>query len=384
MEPTDSSGPAEPEPRAGDDPAQLVAQLAAAGEWPDPDLLERIVAAGDAAVEPLRELARTRPRGWPDEAPLEHAVGLLGEMKAASALPDLVAVARDYLGEIDQEIGAALARFGDEGFAALLGLIQDPSVVGYKRWTMVEHVIRVARSDDQKARLAETLRDLFQRSVAEAEEASKFEDELAGDLEGEAETDEIDDEELEEISDIDDLVDEEDGPVEPEEDGASAPSDPDEDRAREEAENELVPSEDLAAFAGALCDLADPLAKEMIKAAYDAELIDESIMDEKSFLRSYAEGPRVFEARTGWLEEYRRLHQEYLDRAERIAQMGPLDFPSRTSYPSFERTPEPSLPSQPPVEPIRNTGPRIGRNDPCWCGSGKKYKKCHLGKDSLT
>ena len=20
---------------------------------------------------------------------------------------------------------------------------------------------------------------------------------------------------------------------------------------------------------------------------------------------------------------------------------------------------------------------RVGRNDPCWCGSGKKYKKCH-------
>ncbi|MEX1171138.1 MAG: SEC-C metal-binding domain-containing protein, partial [Chloroflexota bacterium] len=23
------------------------------------------------------------------------------------------------------------------------------------------------------------------------------------------------------------------------------------------------------------------------------------------------------------------------------------------------------------------TGDRIGRNDPCWCGSGSKYKKCH-------
>jgi preprotein translocase subunit SecA len=23
------------------------------------------------------------------------------------------------------------------------------------------------------------------------------------------------------------------------------------------------------------------------------------------------------------------------------------------------------------------TGARIGRNDACWCGSGKKYKKCH-------
>jgi preprotein translocase subunit SecA len=23
------------------------------------------------------------------------------------------------------------------------------------------------------------------------------------------------------------------------------------------------------------------------------------------------------------------------------------------------------------------TGPKIGRNDPCYCGSGKKYKRCH-------
>jgi preprotein translocase subunit SecA len=20
---------------------------------------------------------------------------------------------------------------------------------------------------------------------------------------------------------------------------------------------------------------------------------------------------------------------------------------------------------------------KLGRNDPCWCGSGKKFKKCH-------
>ena len=28
-------------------------------------------------------------------------------------------------------------------------------------------------------------------------------------------------------------------------------------------------------------------------------------------------------------------------------------------------------------KPVRNKGPKIGRNDPCSCGSGKKYKKCH-------
>ena len=31
---------------------------------------------------------------------------------------------------------------------------------------------------------------------------------------------------------------------------------------------------------------------------------------------------------------------------------------------------------QAPQQPIRRIGPEIGRNDPCTCGSGKKYKKC--------
>jgi len=30
-------------------------------------------------------------------------------------------------------------------------------------------------------------------------------------------------------------------------------------------------------------------------------------------------------------------------------------------------------------------GPQVelGRNDVCWCGSGKKYKRCHLKSDEL-
>ena len=31
---------------------------------------------------------------------------------------------------------------------------------------------------------------------------------------------------------------------------------------------------------------------------------------------------------------------------------------------------------------VKREKPKIGRNDPCWCGSGKKYKKCHLNSDS--
>ena len=27
---------------------------------------------------------------------------------------------------------------------------------------------------------------------------------------------------------------------------------------------------------------------------------------------------------------------------------------------------------------------KLGRNDPCWCGSGKKYKRCHLDRETQT
>jgi preprotein translocase subunit SecA len=30
-----------------------------------------------------------------------------------------------------------------------------------------------------------------------------------------------------------------------------------------------------------------------------------------------------------------------------------------------------------PATVVKSDRDKIGRNDPCWCGSGKKYKKCH-------
>jgi SecA Wing and Scaffold domain/SEC-C motif len=37
---------------------------------------------------------------------------------------------------------------------------------------------------------------------------------------------------------------------------------------------------------------------------------------------------------------------------------------------------------EPPRKPIgAPVGTKLGRNDPCWCGSGKKYKNCHMQSD---
>ena len=30
-----------------------------------------------------------------------------------------------------------------------------------------------------------------------------------------------------------------------------------------------------------------------------------------------------------------------------------------------------------PATVVKGEDEKIGRNDPCWCGSGKKFKKCH-------
>jgi preprotein translocase subunit SecA len=59
----------------------------------------------------------------------------------------------------------------------------------------------------------------------------------------------------------------------------------------------------------------------------------------------------------------------------------------------IERAPEPEAPRQmqpmnfqhgdevidenEPPQPVRRDHPKVGRNDPCPCGSGKKYKHCH-------
>ncbi|MCL4249715.1 MAG: preprotein translocase subunit SecA [Anaerolineae bacterium] len=35
-------------------------------------------------------------------------------------------------------------------------------------------------------------------------------------------------------------------------------------------------------------------------------------------------------------------------------------------------------------QPVRKTSAKLGRNDPCWCGSGKKYKNCHMRQDQAA
>ena len=41
-------------------------------------------------------------------------------------------------------------------------------------------------------------------------------------------------------------------------------------------------------------------------------------------------------------------------------------------------------PTETKKEPVRNVGRKVGRNDPCPCGSGKKFKACHMKKEGAS
>ncbi len=60
---------------------------------------------------------------------------------------------------------------------------------------------------------------------------------------------------------------------------------------------------------------------------------------------------------------------------------GALEYSGGTfeDQPTAYGDPEDGSPQEPPVVAQRRVAENeaIGRNDPCWCGSGKKFKKCH-------
>jgi len=130
-------------------------------------------------------------------------------------------------------------------------------------------------------------------------------------------------------------------------------------------------AEDFIQSVSYLCaDLADLGAEEsrpLIQAAFDAKLVDEWITGDDLPRAPFGRERRAFKP-TDWLSWY---EDRYAHRND-----PPLTYPDRSlSTPS---KPTPIL--IPPHNTPYIAPPKPGRNDPCWCGSGKKYKKCHLNK----
>lgn len=67
------------------------------------------------------------------------------------------------------------------------------------------------------------------------------------------------------------------------------------------------------------------------------------------------------------MKAVQQLQEEWMDTPREA-------FDGKTPRQMTEENPELAMPGK--VETYRREQPKVGRNDPCPCGSGKKYKKC--------
>jgi hypothetical protein len=130
---------------------------------------------------------------------------------------------------------------------------------------------------------------------------------------------------------------------------------------------------------GACSDLWPGEVKEEIRRAFDDELVDRSIFNFADFKRALKLGkPAAQEA----LSEQRSLASRSL--VIQMANWGCFseDEDEDDDFVLDEEEDEDDLlgalesESEPPVETFQRAAPKVGRNDPCPCGSGKKFKKC--------
>ncbi len=123
-----------------------------------------------------------------------------------------------------------------------------------------------------------------------------------------------------------------------------------------------------------LANYGDPCAVPLLLAKFDDLPVEE---DDSTFLahQAFIELKAAIEGLGGSLNaDQQQKYQTALAVRQRLAEQL---FPW---VESFETTPpgeplEAALPGT--YQPIEGTR-KLGRNEPCWCGSGKKYKKCHL------
>jgi hypothetical protein len=128
------------------------------------------------------------------------------------------------------------------------------------------------------------------------------------------------------------------------------------------------------AWDGLVCAVADLPAPELleeVRQAYTEGLVDDTVADLEGIERDMA-------APKPWRRDRRHLITDAIAEMEWWASFHPED--SRSKEMPKDDIPSPSPPTPVPTSYVAPKPlvrePKIGRNDPCPCGSGKKYKKC--------
>lgn len=121
----------------------------------------------------------------------------------------------------------------------------------------------------------------------------------------------------------------------------------------------------------------DPNVQEQIDLAFERDAVDYSMIDEDDVERI-----RAFE--TPWSGNRPESDLMYYFSEKFFAMCRAQKEKDRAwREKKTDSNNKPHLVSQ-GTDPYRRETPKIGRNDPCHCGSGKKYKKCCLDRDEAA
>jgi hypothetical protein len=127
-------------------------------------------------------------------------------------------------------------------------------------------------------------------------------------------------------------------------------------------------------FSPLICDLLSLLSTdldgdedEINIAAMEFEILHEKSTYDPQLRRLKEEFPELYALHSVFFNEALRTK----DPERMMYQRGKKVHKHNRATGFFDDHPEDA-----PPQPIRRAEPKIGRNDPCPCGSGKKYKKC--------
>ncbi len=116
---------------------------------------------------------------------------------------------------------------------------------------------------------------------------------------------------------------------------------------------------------------------------WQRHLTDLDILREGIGLMSIAQRDPLVEYKREAFAMWRDLQSQIRAQAARDVfrvQIGTMQPPTRRQMQAVRPAGNGAATSKP--EPARKTAKdNLGRNDPCWCGSGKKYKHCHMKED---
>lgn len=132
---------------------------------------------------------------------------------------------------------------------------------------------------------------------------------------------------------------------------------------------ERTPSMAWDSLAAACADLCPMEVAENLRQAYDEGLINPGFITWEEITEELAKGPQA---------TLRRVENRYTLINDVIEEMEwwPCFHEDEESFEDDDACLDPMLADLEVPEPYRRTQPKVGRNEPCPCGSGKKFKKC--------